>query len=124
MIQLERNIKERIYQGFLLVARRLSDSQTLAILAVIVGLLAGVGAYIFNTLLHFITSSLTSWTPSDQAQWLFLIYPSIGIILATLFVRTCTLCYVAPWLTHRWTQLLDIYRGWCYDHRLWWLGRS
>ena len=87
MIQLERNIKERIYQGFLLVARRLSDSQTLAILAVIVGLLAGVGAYIFNTLLHFITSSLTSWTPSDQAQWLFLIYPSIGIILATLFVR-------------------------------------
>lgn len=46
-----------------------------------------MGAYIFNTLLHTITHLLTSWTPDDRAQWLFLIYPSIGIILATLFVK-------------------------------------
>ena len=59
----------------------------MAILAVLVGLCAGVGAYIFNTLLHAITHSLTSWTPNDQAQWLYLIYPAIGIILATLFVK-------------------------------------
>ena len=59
----------------------------MAILAVLVGLCAGVGAYIFNTLLHTITHSLTSWTPNDQAQWLYLIYPAIGIILATLFVK-------------------------------------
>lgn len=59
----------------------------MAILAVLVGLCAGVGAYIFNTLLHLITESLTSWTPDDQAQWLYLIYPAIGIILATLFVK-------------------------------------
>ena len=59
----------------------------MAILAVIVGLFAGVGAYVFNTLLHFVSHSLTSWTPADQAQWLYLIYPGIGIILATLFVK-------------------------------------
>ena len=87
MIQLERNIKERIYEVFLLVSRRLTNAQVMAILAILVGLCAGVGAYIFNTLLHTITHLLTSWTPDDQAQWLFLIYPSIGIILATLFVK-------------------------------------
>lgn len=59
----------------------------MAILAVIVGLFAGVGAYVFNTLLHFVSHSLTSWTPVDQAQWLYLVYPGIGIILATLFVK-------------------------------------
>ena len=87
MIQLERNIKEHIYHGFLTATRRLTNAQVMAILAIIVGLCAGMGAYIFNTLLHTITHLLTSWTPDDRAQWLFLIYPSIGIILATLFVK-------------------------------------
>ena len=86
-MKFEQQIKDRIYSAYLVVSRRLSESQMMAILAVLVGLCAGVGAYIFNTLLHFITHSLTSWTPTDQAQWLYLIYPAIGIILATLFVK-------------------------------------
>ena len=87
MIELENRIKERIYQGFLFLTRKLSNAQVMAILAIIVGLFAGMGAYIFNTLLHTITHLLTSWTPVDQAQWLYLVYPAIGIILATLFVK-------------------------------------
>ncbi len=86
-MKIEKQIKEYIYNGYLAIARRLTEAQTMAILAVVVGLCAGVGAYIFNTLLHTITHSLTSWTPNDQAQWLYLIYPAIGIILATLFVK-------------------------------------
>ena len=86
-MKIEQKIKDYIYNGYLAVSRRLSDAQTMAILAVLVGLCAGVGAYIFNTLLHLITELLTSWTPDDQAQWLYLIYPAIGIILATLFVK-------------------------------------
>lgn len=87
MARLNLNIKERIYQVYLTISRRLTNSQAMAILAILVGLCAGIGAYIFNTLLHFITHLLTSWTPNDQAQWLFLVYPAIGIILATLFVK-------------------------------------
>ena len=86
-MKFEQQIKDRIYSAYLVVSRRLSESQMMAILAVLVGLCAGVGAYIFNSLLHFITHSLTSWTPTDQAQWLYLIYPAVGIILATLFVK-------------------------------------
>ena len=87
MARLNLNIKERIYQVYLTISRRLTNSQAMAILAILVGLCAGIGAYIFNTLLHLITHLLTSWTPNDQAQWLFLVYPAIGIILATLFVK-------------------------------------
>ena len=87
MIKLEKNIKERIYQVYLTLTHRLTESQSMAILAILVGLCAGLGAYIFNNLLHTITHLLTSWTPEDQAQWLYLIYPAIGIILATLFVK-------------------------------------
>ena len=87
MIKLEQNIKDRIYEGFQSLTHRLSNSQVMAILAILVGLCAGVGAFVFNTLLHTITQLLTSWTPDDQAQWLYLVYPGIGIILATLFVK-------------------------------------
>ena len=87
MIKLEQNIKDRIFEGFQHLTSRLSNSQVMAILAILVGLCAGVGAFIFNTLLHAITELLTSWTPADQAQWLYLVYPGIGIILATLFVK-------------------------------------
>ena len=82
MIQLGQKVKDRVYEIYLNLTRRLSDSQTMAILAIIVGVCAGVVAHIFHTLLHFITQMLTSWTPDDQAQWLYLIYPAIGIILA------------------------------------------
>ncbi len=87
MIKLEQNIKDRIFEVFQRFTGRLTNSQVMAILGVMVGLCAGVGAFIFNTLLHTITELLTSWTPADQAQWLYLVYPGVGIILATLFVK-------------------------------------
>ncbi len=80
-------IQEQVYEAYLALTRRLSNSQAMAILAIVVGLCAGIVAFIFNTLLHAITHLLTSWTPEDQAQWLYLVYPGIGIILATLFVK-------------------------------------
>ena len=86
-MKFEQQIKDYIYSGYLAVSRRLSEAQTMAILAVLVGLCAGVGAYIFNTLLHAITHALTSWTPNETPLWFTLVTPGIGIILATLFVK-------------------------------------
>ena len=87
MIKFENYIKQQIYESYQRLTHRLSNSQVMAILGVVVGLCAGVGAFIFNTLLHAITQLLTSWTPADEAQWLYLVYPGVGIILATLFVK-------------------------------------
>ena len=69
------------------LSNRLSDRQMLALLAIVVGLLAGLGTCVFEMLLHGVKSALVAWFPSDRAQALLLIYPAIGIILATLFVK-------------------------------------
>ncbi len=57
------------------------------LLAVVVGVLAGLGTYFFEVLLYAIKTGLTNWFPVDSAHFLFLIYPAVGIILATLFVK-------------------------------------
>ena len=66
---------------------RLSERQMLALLAVVVGLLAGLGTWFFEMLLHGVRAALVTWFPVDKAQVLFLVYPVIGIVLATLFVK-------------------------------------
>lgn len=57
------------------------------ILACIIGLLAGLGTYIFEQLLHAIKWALTSWFDVGGVSWLYLIYPAVGIIIVSLFVR-------------------------------------
>lgn len=78
---------DRAYKVYLQLTKRLTNRQVMAILAIVVGALAGVGTYIFNTLLHLISDGLTSWTPASEAQIFYLIYPGIGIVLASLFVK-------------------------------------
>ena len=79
--------REKIYKWFLFLTKRLSERQMLAILAIIVGALAGLGTYLFEVLLHLIKSCLVNWFDVDTFHILYLIYPGIGIILATLFVK-------------------------------------
>jgi CIC family chloride channel protein len=67
--------------------RRLTDRQMMMLLAVIVGLFAGLGTYIFEQLLHIISSTLTSWFNVESASYLYLIYPVIGIVIVSLFVK-------------------------------------
>ena len=86
-----RELKDKIF-GWLIIriqklANRLTNRQQLALLAIVVGLLAGLGTCFFEMLLHGVRAALVTWFPVDRAQVLFLIYPAIGIILATLFVK-------------------------------------
>lgn len=79
--------RDKIYRWFLRITQRLSERQMLAILAVVVGLAAGVGTYLFEVLLHLIKSCLVNWFDVDTFHFLYFIYPVVGIILATLFVK-------------------------------------
>lgn len=78
---------DRLYERFLRLTRRLSTRQILMLLAVAVGVAAGLGTYLFEILLYAIEESLTRWFPVDKAHFLYLVYPAVGIVLATLFVR-------------------------------------
>ena len=79
--------REKIYRWFLDITKRLSERQVLIILAVVVGALAGLATYLFEILLHLIKDGLTSWFDVNTYHFLYLVYPVIGIILATLFVK-------------------------------------
>ena len=78
---------ERIFALFYRLTRRLSNRQIMMLLAMIVGLVAGLGTYAFEILLYAIKSCLVNWFPIGNAHFLLLIYPAIGIVLATLFVK-------------------------------------
>jgi len=78
---------ERIYRWFLKTTKRLSNRQIMMVLAVAVGMLAGMGTYLFEMMLYGIKNALVNWFPVERAHFLYLIYPAMGIILATLFVK-------------------------------------
>ena len=67
--------------------RRINIRQLTFILAIVIGLVAGGVTCIFEWLLGLIKHGLTSWFAVEQIGWLYLVYPAVGIILATLFVR-------------------------------------
>lgn len=76
-----------LYVRAMRLSRRLTDKQLMMILAVVVGALAALTAWLFELLLHWIKASLVGWFSPDTASPMYLIYPAIGIILATLWVR-------------------------------------
>ncbi len=78
---------ERIYIRFLELTKRFTSTQIMALLAIIVGVLAGLGTCLLELLLYGIKAGLTHWFPVEQSHFLFLFYPVIGIILASLFVK-------------------------------------
>ncbi len=78
---------ELLYRYLIVETKRLSERQLMFLLAVIVGLAAGFATYLFEGLLLLIRRGLTSWFAIDTASPLYLVYPIIGVIFATLFVR-------------------------------------
>ncbi|MBR1394061.1 MAG: chloride channel protein [Prevotella sp.] len=64
-----------------------SDRMFLLILAFLVGLLSAVAAYLLHSIINLIVALLTSQFSSTSANWLYLVYPVIGIYLTSLFVR-------------------------------------
>ncbi len=64
------------YRGRLIIA-----------LSLIVGLATGLAAFILKSLVSEIEELLTSGFDITEMNWLFLIYPAIGILITALFIR-------------------------------------
>ena len=64
-----------------------SDKMFLLILAFLVGLLSAVAAFVLHGMINQIVALLTGHFSSDSYNWLYLVYPVIGIYLTSLFVR-------------------------------------
>ena len=57
------------------------------ILALLVGFFAAVAAFLLHWIINQIVMLLTSGFETSHANWLYLVYPVIGIYLTSLFVR-------------------------------------
>ena len=65
----------------------MSERMFMIILALIVGFLSAVAAFVLHGIINIIVKLLTGQFASDAANWLYLVYPVIGIYLTSLFVR-------------------------------------
>lgn len=80
-------VGETLYRWSSEVTKRLSERQLIMVLAVVVGLGAGIAAHLLRGCIHLIKDGLTSWGAIDTANILYFILPAIGIALTVLFVK-------------------------------------
>ena len=64
-----------------------SEKMFMIILALIVGFFAAVAAFVLHWIINQIVLLLTSSFDRTHANWLYLVYPVVGIYLTSLFVR-------------------------------------
>ena len=67
--------------------KKVSDRQFTLVLAFFVGMLAAIAAFILHSAIHFIQHLLTSEFNMKSFNWLYLVFPIVGIWLTSLFVK-------------------------------------
>ncbi|MBQ9255216.1 MAG: chloride channel protein [Bacteroidales bacterium] len=80
----------RYYRQMLMwKTKRLKNSQVLAVLSFIVGICCGLAAVILKNIVSYTYNLITSWSfvTADRGNFLFLMYPMIGIAITVLIVR-------------------------------------
>ncbi len=65
----------------------IAQSQFILILSFIVGVLSALAAFALKHLIHFIQHLLTGGFDAHTFNWLYLVYPVIGIFITGLFIR-------------------------------------
>ena len=69
------------------LVKKLSERDAMMILALFVGISCGFAAVILKTAIEFIHHGLTFWFNGEAYNFLYLVYPGVGMLLAMLFVR-------------------------------------
>ena len=66
---------------------KMSERDVMMVLALFVGVSCGLCAVALKLAIEFIHHSLTSWFDSQAYNFLYLLYPGIGMLIAMLFVK-------------------------------------
>ena len=67
--------------------RHINERTFVIFLALVVGVLCGCAALLLKMLIHFFSNLVTSHIEVSEGNYLYIIYPVVGIILASLYVR-------------------------------------
>jgi len=87
----EINPNTPIYKFFLrLVAwreRHVKEKNFVIVLALIVGIFCGFAAMLLKWLIHLISEFLTGGVNIEEGNYIYIIFPAIGVLIAALYVR-------------------------------------
>ncbi|MCF0160024.1 MAG: chloride channel protein, partial [Bacteroidaceae bacterium] len=80
---------QKTWFGYLLKWREkhISEKKLILLLALVVGWATATAALVMKTLIHVIEQLLTNHFDRLGFNWLYLLYPVLGIFLTGLFVR-------------------------------------
>ena len=67
--------------------KNIKEKQFILILSFVVGILTALAAFVLKLLIHYIQSFLTNNFDTTEANYLYLVYPVVGIFITGLFVR-------------------------------------
>lgn len=65
----------------------IKEKNFLILLSLVVGILCGFAAQLLKFLIHLISSFLTSHMSTTSANYLYLVYPVVGILIVTIFLK-------------------------------------
>ncbi len=67
--------------------RHINERTLVILLALVIGIAAGLAAVLLKWLIGFIGGLITSAMTVSSGNWLYLVFPAVGILLASLYVR-------------------------------------
>ena len=67
--------------------KKMPEKNVVLILSLVVGIACGCAAVLLKSAVEFIHHGLISWFDSQAYNFLYLIYPGIGMLIAMLFVK-------------------------------------
>ncbi len=67
--------------------RHIKEKNFVLFLALIVGLLGGLAAMVLKWLIHFFSQTLTADVNINEGNYIYILYPALGVILTALYVR-------------------------------------
>lgn len=80
--------KKTLLQRFIIWrSKHIKDKQFILILSFLVGIFTALAAYVLKFLVEYIKEFLTENFDTTSANWLYLVYPVVGILLTSLFIR-------------------------------------
>jgi chloride channel protein, CIC family len=80
--------------------KHIKESNFVLILSFVVGLLTSLAALLLKWMIHWVENILTAPFSVDEANYLYLLYPAIGIFLTSLFVRYIVKDDIGHGVTH------------------------
>lgn len=79
---------EKLYNNFLIwKTQHVKEKQMVLFVSFLIGVLTALAAFILKSLIHLIQHVLTSPFLTEGANYIYLIYPAVGILIAGLYVK-------------------------------------